>query len=84
MALSHRKMNCWLPVFSFSHITGLIIFWSAIIPMAKHIGASHALIDAFIKDHAGKNLLLILKVQISPILLFFTAVLAQYKKYTLH
>ena len=26
--------------------------------MEKHIGASHALIDAFIKDHAGQNLIL--------------------------
>jgi hypothetical protein len=27
-------------------------------PNGKTIGASHALIDAFIKDHAGKNILL--------------------------
>jgi hypothetical protein len=27
-------------------------------PNGKTIGASHALINAFIKDHAGKNLLL--------------------------
>ena len=35
------------------HITGPIISWWAIIPTAKPMGASHILINAFIKDRAG-------------------------------
>jgi lipid II:glycine glycyltransferase (peptidoglycan interpeptide bridge formation enzyme) len=44
-------------VFFFSHNRAYYILVGNH-PEGKNIGASHALIDAFIKDHAGKNLLL--------------------------
>ena len=40
-------------------------------PNGKTIGASHALIDAFIKDHAGKNMLLDFEGSDIPNLAFF-------------
>jgi hypothetical protein len=40
-------------------------------PNGKTLGASHALIDAFIKDHAGKNLLLDFEGSDIPSLAFF-------------
>jgi len=40
-------------------------------PGGRKIGASHALIDAFIKDHAGKNLLLDFEGSDIPNLAFF-------------
>ena len=44
-------------VFFFSHKRAYYILVGNH-PNGKTIGASHALIDAFIKDHAGKNILL--------------------------
>lgn len=44
-------------VFSFSHNRAYYILVGNH-PNGKTLGASHALIDAFIKDHAGQNLLL--------------------------
>jgi hypothetical protein len=40
-------------------------------PGGKAIGASHALIDAFIKDHAGKKMLLDFEGSDIPNLAFF-------------
>jgi hypothetical protein len=40
-------------------------------PDGKTIGASHAVIDAIIKDHAGKNLLLDFEGSDIPSLAFF-------------
>ena len=40
-------------------------------PDGKTIGASHALIDAFIKDHAGQNLMLDFEGSDVPNLAFF-------------
>jgi hypothetical protein len=57
-------------VFFFSHNRAYYILVGNH-PNGKAIGASHALIDAFIKDHAGKNLLLDFEGSDMPNLAFF-------------
>jgi hypothetical protein len=51
-------------------------------PNGKSIGASHALIDAFIKDHAGQNLLLDFEgSDISNLAFFYSSFGAKEEKY---
>lgn len=57
-------------VFFFSHSRAYYILVGNH-PDGKTIGASHALIDAFIKDHAGKNILLDFEGSDMPNLAFF-------------
>jgi Acetyltransferase (GNAT) domain len=57
-------------VFFFSHNRAYYILVGNH-PDGKTIGASHALIDAFIKDHAGRNLLLDFEGSDMPNLAFF-------------
>lgn len=57
-------------VFFFSHNRAYYILVGNH-PDGKTIGASHALIDTFIKDHAGKNLLLDFEGSDMPNLAFF-------------
>lgn len=57
-------------VFFFSHHRAFYILVGNH-PDGKAIGASHALIDAFIKDHAGKNMLLDFEGSDMPNLAFF-------------
>lgn len=57
-------------VFFFSHNRAYYILVGNH-PDGKNIGASHALIDAFIKDHAGKNMLLDFEGSDIPSLTFF-------------
>jgi hypothetical protein len=57
-------------VFFFSHNRAYYILVGNH-PNGKTIGASHALIDAFIKDHAGKNILLDFEGSDIPNLAFF-------------
>jgi hypothetical protein len=52
-------------------------------PNGKTIGASHALIDAFIKDHAGQNLLLDFEgSDIRNLAFFYSSFGAGEEKYT--
>jgi hypothetical protein len=52
-------------------------------PDGKTIGASHALIDAFIKDHAGQNLMLDFEgSDISSLAFFYSSFGATEEKYT--
>ncbi len=52
-------------------------------PDGKTIGASHALIDAFIKDHAGKNIILDFEgSDISSLAFFYSSFGATEEKYT--
>lgn len=57
-------------VFFFSHNRAYYILVGNH-PNGKTIGASHALIDAFIKDHAGKNIILDFEGSDIPSLAFF-------------
>lgn len=57
-------------VFFFSHNRAYYILVGNH-PDGKMVGASHALIDAFIKDHAGKNMLLDFEGSDMPNLAFF-------------
>jgi hypothetical protein len=57
-------------VFFFSHSRAYYIL-AANHPNGKTLGASHALINAFIKDHAGQNLLLDFEGSDIPSLAFF-------------
>ncbi len=67
-------------VFFFSHNRAYYILVGNH-PDGKTIGASHALIDAFIKDHAGKNLLLDFEGSDMPNLAFFYSSFGAVKEY---
>lgn len=69
-------------VFTFSHARAYYILVGNH-PNGRTLGASHALIDAFIKDHAGQNLLLDFEgSDIRNLAFFYSSFGANEKKYT--
>ena len=68
--LSSQNVLLASAVFFFSHNRAYYILVGNH-PDGKSVGASHALIDAFIKDHAGKNILLDFEGSDVPSLAFF-------------